>query len=1459
MSFFTYNRPVGSAFETDYGSDGSESENDESQEKNAEDIPVVLSCDTSGNDSFSVPVSISRDETGEVEIREPLAKEVITKTCLDHYDDDDSYLKLAKTITGQHDHLVSPTDKLTPWFDRQTAINDWINFRWSFIKHSMAESEKVGRPSLSKSHLIVQTTSFDYTVDRHGSPIMHIYGLKDDGRTTMIKVHGFLPYFYVEKPEHWSESDIEIFIRMLSKQMYIKLWYSTRRAHESGRNTQNPKHMANIALLREENMDTNDIFKLGKPYGKGTNIVCNWSIVKGRALRKQRRLRNKFETDDFIKIEFANPSVIVNAKNLIMNCNGGTNGLYNAKYPIRPWMPKELHVTRLNVFEANVAYTQRFITDLRRVDNKHADATKNNMGHYPETCLSIPFESLVTCKSVFEDDKDHWPVETQAPPSEICKRIMCISNDTSINDNVDEACSTCDLEYSCEWKDIDSTEDGQYYERIFPRRMCTYDIEVPKKEDDSGFGTPDSEPIIDICTILNTTSIPNVNTAYDFILERDLDIDDDVIDPIRKVNSRRRYCFEYEQQMLHYYRLMIVLTGVDVLSGHNVYNYDNWYLMERAKYLGVETYKYLGRNLRKPSFIKETVFNSSQRFMNSRFMYVSGLQQLDTMEVIINTQPPKRSYSLNSLAEKYFKRTKDDVDYDKIRPLFMSPHGRTKLRKYCSFDSLLTFLISTHLQLYMSTIAFSRVIGISFQDVLERGQQFRVFSMIVRYAGQQRDNLPHIFVPCMYDEEKIHSTYTGAVVIEPKTGLYYDPVVTLDFAGLYPSIMMAYNLGYMSQFESYDAAIKAGLVPDKDFYHVKNFTVNKERTKVETSTNPSNPVFLNKEIQPDILPMILYDLRASRSKYKRLMASVPEGSMEYNIYNIMQNAFKLVGNSVYGFTGAERGFLPCVDIAFAVTYTGQLMNAMTCEATYKLLEENNIKGDIIYGDTDSIMILFLLNLLTGNPVTLEEAEEFGQKAAKYITQNVFNRDPIALEYEKLFMSMLLKAKKRYAGRKKLYRKAPEKEISVSGLECKRRDNCQYLVDTMNECLDNLLMDRDIELMKTNLKKRVCDMVNGRVNIMDLVITKKLTKLTSGIVPLLYMRMKDRDPSSAPAIGSRVPYVVVREKANDPFIRKLFNNPETQHFVGKTLDLSRVTLRGESPLYLIQNPEKCEIDWNYYSKKMIADPIKQLLEVITVDDSLTQTTIDAKTVAPKRAFDKRTMIKKEELDNILFPNVASPHTIQLGKPWKSFTVQKRCAKCNVPTKSDALLCTTCIDTAAIVTIKQEHASKLDAVEQQYTTCYNKCIECTEGNKEAIDLCNNMDCKIFMKKAMLKMDRNKLNKDSERIVVTERMASVPKIVDIESLCDPPPQANKNSTMPVLNLNENVSISTTFLRKRTKGSRKSTPPVKQKKLSISTLTGTNVVSKDVSQTPSANKTIVSEHSDISSFFRSLCEDSD
>jgi DNA polymerase elongation subunit (family B) len=63
--------------------------------------------------------------------------------------------------------------------------------------------------------------------------------------------------------------------------------------------------------------------------------------------------------------------------------------------------------------------------------------------------------------------------------------------------------------------------------------------------------------------------------------------------------------------------------------------------------------------------------------------------------------------------------------------------------------------------------------------------------------------------------------YEGATVIEPTRGYYDVPIATLDFASLYPSIMMAHNLCYTTLLDK--ATIeRLKLVEGEDYVHTPN-------------------------------------------------------------------------------------------------------------------------------------------------------------------------------------------------------------------------------------------------------------------------------------------------------------------------------------------------------------------------------------------------------------------------------------------------------------------------------------------------------------------------------------------------------------------------------------------------------------------------------------------------------------
>jgi DNA polymerase delta subunit 1 len=105
--------------------------------------------------------------------------------------------------------------------------------------------------------------------------------------------------------------------------------------------------------------------------------------------------------------------------------------------------------------------------------------------------------------------------------------------------------------------------------------------------------------------------------------------------------------------------------------------------------------------------------------------------------------------------------------------------------------------------------------------------------------------------------ERVKSTtndkYQGAFVLDPKKGYYKVPIATLDFASLYPSIMMAHNLCYTTIIE--DDKILKELKLNEDYI-----------------ITPNGDKFVLQEVRKGLLPLILEELISARKKAKNDLA-----------------------------------------------------------------------------------------------------------------------------------------------------------------------------------------------------------------------------------------------------------------------------------------------------------------------------------------------------------------------------------------------------------------------------------------------------------------------------------------------------------------------------------------------------------------------------------------------------------
>ena len=149
--------------------------------------------------------------------------------------------------------------------------------------------------------------------------------------------------------------------------------------------------------------------------------------------------------------------------------------------------------------------------------------------------------------------------------------------------------------------------------------------------------------------------------------------------------------------------------------------------------------------------------------------------------------------------------------------------------------------------------------------------------------------------------------------------------------------------------------------------------------------------------------------------------------------------------------------------------------------------------------------------------------------------------PIKLEFEKVYSPLLLITKKRYAGLKYVDPdKAPK--MDATGVETVRRDNCEFVRSTMTTALDMLLKERDVDGAIDFVKHRVSQLLQSKLDLGQLIITKGYTKKAEdydakqGHVELA-LKMKERDPLTAPHVGDRIPFVIIQGAKGQVCIRR----------------------------------------------------------------------------------------------------------------------------------------------------------------------------------------------------------------------------------------------------------------------------------------------------------------------------------
>lgn len=110
--------------------------------------------------------------------------------------------------------------------------------------------------------------------------------------------------------------------------------------------------------------------------------------------------------------------------------------------------------------------------------------------------------------------------------------------------------------------------------------------------------------------------------------------------------------------------------------------------------------------------------------------------------------------------------------------------------KYCIQDCDVVLHLMSYFANVTQDIEMSRVTYTSVEKLIRRGQQLKIYSQLMWFGKKWGFLINDPPSQLLQD----HGKYEGAIVLEPIQGFYTIPVMIMDFASLYPSIMRQHNL-----------------------------------------------------------------------------------------------------------------------------------------------------------------------------------------------------------------------------------------------------------------------------------------------------------------------------------------------------------------------------------------------------------------------------------------------------------------------------------------------------------------------------------------------------------------------------------------------------------------------------------------------------------------------------------------
>lgn len=610
-------------------------------------------------------------------------------------------------------------------------------------------------------------------------------------------------------------------------------------------------------------------------------------------------------------------------------------------------------------------------------------------GFIKKTLIDHPFPF-----KIFHEDVDERVKFCTDRNIKFCKWIEIKNCYTSKLGNIDI--------YECRWDDIEpvSEEDPTYDIEITPK-IFYFDIEC---EDLKGEDDEEEESLaITSDNIIQISIVCQQGKEISLTLLSLFPVDEKIVVPDGYTFVKVEHCKTQKRLLLKFFDILSD-EDPDIISGYNILEFDWKRIFSISQKVGIDEdiYKKFITKSKKTvvRWISKTWESSA--YSKREFFYpeIEGRSNLDIIQhVKRNYRLP--SYSLNNVVKNFLvDKSKLDVDYkviklisklarecysitnpvlsdlkNKLEPLkpyrfyslidelmenlshtntvegFLShiSYPMSIIGRYCIVDSLLCLELMETLQILSACEEIANCTYITLEDVLCRGNQYRIFNLL--YSKCYSENVVLTKPEGKFEKlnNELRGVLSGALVLDPVRG-HHRGVITLDFASLYPNIIINYNLCYTTLCLS-------------------------PSSTTTTITSREGQYYFEKE-RKGILPRLETELIEQRRQVKKQLKTETR-KFKIRTLESRQNALKITANSMYGALAAGGGKRLLIPAAACITSIGRDM-------LEKVRSYVISKGfEVIYGDTDSNIIKLPTSI---SPFIVHDSRIFSERLTVSLEQ-----------------------------------------------------------------------------------------------------------------------------------------------------------------------------------------------------------------------------------------------------------------------------------------------------------------------------------------------------------------------------------------------------------------------------------------------------------------------------------------